>query len=499
MKIAEKVKASMQKWLEIKPASDVGCLVIREPYSFETDTIRNRIWYRGEADELKQLYAQLPAIDAGCSRFWAAVPTGKSIRKLHTGLPGILVDVLTGVVTGDYDGMTFSGADKREDPAMTERWETLQQAAAFSDVLEQAVTDTLVTGGGAFRISWDKRVSAYPSLEFFGEDRCLCHQRGGILLGVSFFTDYMVGNDRYRLEEIREPGRIRYTLRDGAGKPVPLSTVPELADLRDASLPDGLETAVPFRVWKSARWEGRGRSIYSGKTDDFDALDEIVSQWLDAVRRGRVQKYIPFDMIPTDPNTGALMSVDAFGSDYIQVENPRGETGNNGGRIETTQPDIRYEAFKASYLAALDLCLQGILSPATLGIHIAATASGESKREGKDVTGFTRNRITAKLEETLPKVAACLLMVQDWINGQPIGTYTPSVSFGEYAAPDFETRIRAIREADAGGAMSTEAKVDELWGNSKSAEWKAGEVLRLKQEKGIWEVNEPNAGKDELP
>ena len=78
------------------------------------------------------------------------------------------------------------------------------------------------------------------------------------------------------------------------------------------------------------------------------------------------------------------MQVDAFGTNFVQVENPVGETGSNSKRIEIVQPDIRYEAYKESYISAIDLCLQGLLSPATLGINIAATASGEAQREGKD-------------------------------------------------------------------------------------------------------------------
>lgn len=89
MKLSERVKTKMQKWLEVRPASEIGGIVIREPYSFETDAIRNRIWYRGDADELKQLYAQIPGTDAGCSRFWAAVPTGDTVRKMHTGYLGL--------------------------------------------------------------------------------------------------------------------------------------------------------------------------------------------------------------------------------------------------------------------------------------------------------------------------------------------------------------------------------------------------------------------------
>ena len=171
MAIGEKVKARMQKWLDIQPSYNPGNIVIREPYSFETDCIRNRIWYRGDADELKQLYAQIPSVDAGCSRIWAAVPTGGKIRKLHTGLPGVMVDVLTRIVVGDYDGMAFQDDDGDDDEALTDRWKAIQDDIAFIDVIEAALTDTLVTGGGAFRVSWDLNVSYKPSLEFFGEVR----------------------------------------------------------------------------------------------------------------------------------------------------------------------------------------------------------------------------------------------------------------------------------------------------------------------------------------
>ena len=76
-------------------------------------------------------------------------------------------------------------------------------------------------------------------------------------------------------------------------------------DLRDADLPDGLMAAVPLQVFASSRWPGRGRSIYANKTDAFDALDEVVSQWMDAIRHGRVIRYIPNNMIPRDANNGS--------------------------------------------------------------------------------------------------------------------------------------------------------------------------------------------------
>ena len=55
MRWIERVKTMIRSWLEIQPASGKG-LVIREPVSFETNVLRNRIWYRGDACELDPLF-----------------------------------------------------------------------------------------------------------------------------------------------------------------------------------------------------------------------------------------------------------------------------------------------------------------------------------------------------------------------------------------------------------------------------------------------------------
>ena len=68
------------------------------------------------------------------------------------------------------------------------------------------------------------------------------------------------------------------------------------------------------------------------------------------------------------------------------------------------------------------------------------------------------------------------------------------MSFGEYGAPDFDSRVQTISNAATGSIMSVEAQVDELWGSSKDDEWKRAEVRRIREERGILEVDEPSVG-----
>ena len=53
------------------------------------------------------------------------------------------------------------------------------------------------------------------------------------------------------------------------------------------------------------------------------------------------------------------------------------------------------------------------------------------------------------------------------------------------SAPDFDSRVETVGKASAYGIMSVETQVEELWGSSKEDDWKAAEVKRIMQEKGL--------------
>lgn len=486
MSFLERVKQMIRSWLEIQPAPDRG-MVIREPVSHSTNVLRNQIWYRGDASELDQLFKFLGDDAVGRARFWAAAPESETIRKAHSGVPGIMVDTLVGLVRADLTDLDFDDAE------VAARWAAIAEENDLPALVAQAVSDVLVTGDGAFKISLDPAVSERPILEFLGADRVDYQRRHGRICGVDFLTP--AGEYGQLLQERYTPGGVQYSLLAN-GRAAPLDARPEFAGLRDVAFADDLLLAVPLQFWPSARWRGRGQSIFDKKTDAFDAHDEIISQWMDAIRAGRVQKYIPESLIPRDPNTGALRMPNSFGTNFVQVGSSAKENAQE--QIDTVQPEIEYEAFVASYSATLNMCLQGIMSPATLGIDVGKMASAEAQREKKDVTGMTRNAITAALEKALPRLAQAALAAEDVLAGRAPGKYKATVSFGEYGAPDFDSRVKTVGNASNSGIMSVEAQVDELWGDSKDDNWKRGEVARIRQERGIETMDEPSLGGSSL-
>ena len=480
MGLGKWVKKKMQTWLEIIPPPVEQAIIIQREHTRELEVLRSQLWYQGDANELFQFFHQT---ETNTGSFWGTSPQNSKIRKIHSGLPAVMADTLAYLVKSDIDDI--------EAPA---EWEDISESLNFTELVGQAVADTLVSGDGAFKISVDTALSAYPIVEFISGDRVDIEQKRGILEAVTFRTMYNVKSMRYELHERYTKGKIETVLLDSSGSARPLSTIPELADIPPVVEFSGdFIMAIPLRFYVDKKYRGRGKSIFSGgKSQCFDALDEVISQWLDAVRAGRVIKYIPLDLIPRDPETGALQNVSSFGAEVIQIKGTMNEA--QGNKIDTVQPDIKYEAFVSTYTQAMLMCLQGVISPATLGIDVGKMSSGEAQREKKDVTGDTRNTITSALEKALPQLINAVLMTYDNMLGAAPEKHDIIVSFGEYGAPDFDSRVDTVGKAATYGIMSTETQVDELWGGSKDDEFKAAEVQRIKFEKGLLTADEPSVG-----
>lgn len=105
---------------------------------------------------------------------------------------------------------------------------------------------------------------------------------------IIFNTAYKHKTRVYNLKETYGYGYITYKLFINNNE-VSLNTIPQTSDLADVTFDKSFNMAVPFMIYESEKWEGRGQSIFDGKTDNFDSLDETWSQWIDALRAGRAK------------------------------------------------------------------------------------------------------------------------------------------------------------------------------------------------------------------
>lgn len=480
---------AVSKLLNVQPAMQ-NQITIQEAYTHETNLIKNKLWYRGEAYELEQFFKNISSDPVNKARFWSAVPSENlSIRKIHSGMPAMIADRLSDIVVADIDSIEVTGEDANK------IWEEIRKDNKFDDDIGDVLTKVLVAGDGAFKLSIDTDISKYPIIEFFEADRVEYVAKRGRLQEVKFFTYYNKDNKRYKLIESYGKGYVRYTLVDDRDNEVPLSILEETAELEEVTYDSDFIMAVPLMFFKSPKWEGRGKSIFDSKSDAFDALDEVISQWIDAIRDGRVQKYIPEDLIPKNPDTGRLMKPNSFDNKFIKIGSSLAEDSKN--EIDMKQADIKYEAYVESYANAIDMCLQGIVSPSTLGIDLKKTDNAEAQREKEKTTLYTRNKMVDMLTEVIPHLVNIVLKTNDVLNKKTPGEYEATIEFGEYASPSFDTVVEIVGKAKSYGIMSIEKAVDELYGDTMTDEEKAIEVQRVKEQNGMIDTEEPKVVDDE--
>ncbi len=484
-KLKNGVRKAVRSFLNIQEAPNYN-FMIQEGMNYEANAFKNMIWYRGDSYELNQLYKQMANYNYS---FWGSVPTvGLEIRKIHTGLPKIIVNQLVNIVLTDLNIIEF------KEIAKNDLWKDIVKENKFNKLLERATREALVVGDGAFKISFDSNVSELPILEFYsGEKIDIVYDRGRVK-EIVFQTNYTVNKVVYTLHETYGFGYVTYKLFRGDSE-VNLNSIPQTENLVDVTFDKSFCMAVPYMIYESDKWEGRGQSIFDSKCDNFDSLDETWSQWIDALRAGRAKTYIPDDLLPRNPNTGEILKPSYFDNRYIQTEKCMKE--NVASTIDTEQPTIPTENYLSTYVTALDLCLQGIISPSTLGIDNKKLDNAEAQREKEKTTLYTRNKIIEAISDMLPTLVDTIFKAYNTLLKQPIEDNVIEVSFGEYASPSFEAVVETLSNPNT--PMSIEAKVEEMWGDSKTEEWKKEEVERIKEQTGVAVMDEPSVpGYDEV-
>ena len=491
------LKGFILKWLGIEPAQHETQILVHEAVTHEADVLKNQLWYRGDPTELEQYYKQLAEMEVNIysttvrSKFWAAVPNGDvRIRKVHSGLPAMMVDILSDIVVNDM-------LEPEMDAGLHERWEAFCEENEFDNLTIEALQTVLTTGDGAFKVNIDTDLSEQPLVEFYGADQVDYEYKRGKLQAVVFKTEYCHKGTKYQLHERYSKGQVQYKLFGPNNKEYNLDTIPETKGLVDVSFSGDYIMAVPLKVYKSPKYKNRGQAIYDKKSDAFDALDEVLSTWVDGMRASRVKQYIPENLIPKNKE-GIPIKPDVF-NPYIAINGSLAE--EDKAKVESVQGQFDTSALLESYISFLDVCLQGILSPSTLGIDVKKLDNADAQREKEKTTMYTRDTIIKALKVALETLFDVIMRTQDNMLKKmpPEEGYEATFEWGQYANPSFEAQVETLVKAKQGQIMSTEKIVDELYGDSMDEDEKAEEVARIKEEYGGGAMMaEPSVGDNDM-
>lgn len=500
MTIFDKIKQRILKYLGVEkldgnPNSDRFTFINDENTVKRQKVDECRIWYVGDSDELQNYYtnrdlsgnAKEPIYNRNKPNyFWGIAVAEQPVKKVHSGIPRAIVDTLSNAV--DMPDIS------NENETINENIQKIIEVNNFTTKLTQEARPlTLVEGWGGWKVVFDKTLCDYPILQFYEGKDVEYVIKNGMIIGMIFKDFYKYKNQNYVLMETRriDEGNsiIEFELfrldKSNTVSKVPLNTIPELEALpEEGYIIEGLKKVlgVPNRYFFDLFDKEHGRSIFTGKIDIFDDMDQCLSQASQTDRVSTPVEYYPVDVIERGKN-GETNLPKVYNRQFVKsVSFPDGD-GNLHGEIKTTQPQLNYEQYISRFKSLIDVAITGILSPASMGIDIAKKDNADAQREKEKITIFTRNNIIAAETKMLKELFNVALMMKEYMDTNQISVkdYDISVKYCEFANPTFESMSSILLPMLTNGGISVEMYVDKLYGDSLSEEEKEQEIAKIKE------------------
>lgn len=457
------------------------------------------IWYDGDGEELLNFYTRENTIgynyEPFYSRnkknyFWAISSTENDVKRSHSGQPRNIIDTLVSIIKFP---LINAGGLNSENSAVNQNLQAILKDSKLKELYRQEQLPlTLVEGWGCYKINWDEDLSEYPIPVYYrAENVDFIYKMGRVIAIV--FKDYYVdkNNRKYMLAETRrfgknEAGKRTLVIENElfrAGEDgefvnkVELSELPETAGIQgyieigsnDRDM--NLLLAVPCILFRNtSNIGGYGRSIFTGKIDLFDDLDQCLSQAANCVRKSTPVEYMNSDYLERDEN-GLAKQPHAYDRKYVVVNGARGADGESKGEaVQVTQPQVNFEQYSNQAVSIMLQIINGVMSPATLGIDISKKDNAEAQREKEKVTIFTRNLIIDSETDILKDLCSQLLCAYEMMRTGAItcDEYEVSLKFSEFADDSYENKLEKLGAAYDSENISDEMFMQKLYGDTLS-------------------------------
>ena len=483
------------------------------------------VWYAGDADELLNFYTRANTIDYNTdplynrnkkSYFWAVSSTENDIKRSHSGQPRNIVDTLVDII-GKPE--IFIGDDKLG--PVNDRLKNILLENNFDKMLLQRARPlTFVEGWGGWKINWDSNFSDNPILLYYranAVDFIFRYDRMVAIIYKDYFQDekgknYILFETR-RIEKreikddktglrtrvpclIIEKELFQITGQSEVLKKMKLKDLPQLKDTKESIIVTNFNSFLGGAniYYEDNHEDLYGRSIFTGKIDLFDDLDQCHSQAANTVRRSTTIEYFNTQYLEKDEKTGMPRMPKAFDRKYVAFKGGRTGDGNldNGGPVQAVQPRLDFTSYSLEEQNILINILSGIMSPATLGIDVAKKDNAAAQREKEKVTIYTRNTVIYEETKVLKQLMNDLLVAWELMHTGKVSVkeYDVAVQYEEFADASFESKLETVLTGWQAGIMSDETALRYLHNDrlgkkmfDKELEWVKGQ--REKSEQGM--------------
>lgn len=474
------------------------------------------VWYVGDSDELLNFYTVQTNIEYNYeplySRnkrgyFWSISSTEHDIKRTHSGQPRNIVDTLVSLVgkpevSAGVQGVSIEESEKRLK-------EALEDSNFWEIYMFEQMPMTLVEGWGCYKIDWDTDITEYPIIKYYRAKDVEFVYRDKRMTGIIFkdyytdgkFKNYMITETRSVLHGNLYIMKEVFKLVDDDIQPISPEEAKDIEELKDIDFDtvvlEGYKKflAVPTIFYKdTVNNDGYGRSIFTGKFDLFDDLDQCLSQSSNTVRRSTAIEYFNTDFLERDKKTGLPRMPHAYDRKYTSFIGGKNADGsqNTTSPVQVTQPNLQFSEYNEEARNILIQMISGLMSPATLGIDLAKKDNADAQREKEKITIFTRNVIIEAETRILKSLFNQILVAMQYIR-EGVCTctdYSISVKYSEFADDSFENKLQKLGEAYSKGTISTDMYLDKLYGESLSETNREREKKYLEESQGGAEGDE---------
>ena len=377
--------------------------------------LENSVWYSGIEQDLEYFYRkQAPKFwrngqeSESINYFWAG--DKDDIRKIHSGFPQLICEKMVDLLVGNGYEIKVEGKNEEE------LQETLDEMLAdnmFKTLLAKSIETESWSGGVAWKMSWNPELTDYPIIEAWQPENYTAVIQSGRVIEDIFYMYYDKGSIKYRLSEIygvdkKKGAYIDYKLEqlangtegDVNAKPkwvlASLADLEQTKDLKRIDFEGYYKRLSMYKANKLPNSEFRyshlGESDYAGSYGAFDAIDEILSTWIQEFRDGKLHRYFPEELMLKQ--NGEYRYPSGFKKDHILTADSPSENMDKQ-KVQYSQGDLRVDKHIESYKVWMTQILNNSgLSPLTVGATglEAINASEQSQQEREKVSIRTRDK-----------------------------------------------------------------------------------------------------------
>ena len=431
-----------------------------------------------------------------------------NVKKTHSGLPRLIVDTLVNCL-GTYQAKDIRENETNE--ATTKRLDKILKENNFKSTFKKQVSMDLVVGDGAYIINVDPKESDMPIIEYIDGRNVSYEYIGDRVKAVIINKNYEYNKQLYecyekrstkRIEETDETGKttiktvatIEYKLfvKNGnkSWNEIALDTIPQTKNLKDLmymNIPFML--AVPC-IRKMDAETKRGESIFKGKIELFDDIDQSLSQRANTMRAITPVEYVDSNLLEKD-NKGNPIMPSTYGKQYVTYKGSNSYSADPKD-VMTKFYDIDFNKLDTETQNLIKEACVGIISPASIGYDISKKDNAEAQREKEKTTLQTLKDMQDYEIDTLTRLFTITMAVDDLIsnpNAIPDRTNI-QVMFSDYAIPSRSERIEKFSPAYLNGAISIDRYIQEVYfDEDKETQEKEKQALLQAQNKSKFDFN----------